>query len=82
MRIRWRDILFAAGIAVCLSVSTLSCVPFWEKRGETVENASEKKDKEGPPLGTIEHMEQQAEQGELTPPVQEVEPMHGPLPHP
>ncbi|MGD8388411.1 MAG: hypothetical protein PVG49_14800 [Desulfobacteraceae bacterium] len=82
MRIRWKNVFLTVGIGLWLGVFTVSCVPFWEKKGETVEKTSEKNEKEEPPLGTMEQMEQQAEQGELTPPVQEVEPLHGPHPHP
>lgn len=82
MRIRWKEMLLAAGIAVWLGVFTVSCVPFWETERNTVEKSSEKEDREEPPLGTMERMEQQAEQGELAPPAQELAPVPGVHPQP
>lgn len=82
MRIRWKDILLTAGTIVCLGAFNASCVPFWETRGETVEKDSEKTKKEEPPLGTMDRMEQQAEQGELAPPAQDMEPSPPIQPHP
>ena len=82
MRIRWRDMLLATGIAVWLGVFTVSCVPFWETKPDAAEKSSEKKDREEPPLGTMERMAPQAEKRELASPAQELAPVPGAHPHP
>lgn len=85
MRIRWVDILLAVGIAAWLGVFAVSCVPpFREAKSETAEKSPKKKGTEEPTLGTMERMEQQADQGELVPPAHatELPRMPAPQPHP